>query len=142
VRTPNDFGLQGEPPTHPELLDFLAGELIKSGWSMKHLHRLIMSSSTYQMSSRFSGLDAQSRSRADPKRRLLSHFPRGQLEAEIIWDYLHAASGTLNRATFGPAVVPPIDAKALDTLINKNWKVTDDAAQLHRRGLYLLSGVR
>ena len=134
VRTPNDFGLQGEPPTHPELLDFLARELIDNGWSLKHLHRLIMSSSTYAMASTTTPAAA----RQDPDHRLLTRFPRRRLEAETIWDNLHAASGTLNREMFGPAVVPPINPKALDTLINKNWKVTDDPKQLTRRGLYLV----
>jgi hypothetical protein len=134
VRTPNDFGLQGEAPTHPELLDYLASELVESGWNLQHLHRIIMNSRTYQMSS----AGRPEAGRIDPDHRLLSSFPRRRHEAEIIWDSLHAASGTLNRESFGPAVVPPIDKAALETLINKNWKVTDDKGQWSRRGLYLV----
>jgi hypothetical protein len=133
VRTPDDFGRQGEPPTHPELLDYLARDLIDHGWSLKRLHRMILDSNTYRQ------VSAVHVSRAiDPDNRLLGRMNRRRLEAEAIWDNLHAAAGTLNRQVGGPAVVPPIDAKALDTLINKNWKVTDDPKQFTRRGLYLV----
>ena len=116
VRTPNDFGRQGAAPTHPELLDWLALDFMNNGWRIKRLHKLIMMSGIYQS----------------------TRFPRRRLEAEIVWDHLHAASGTLNRQQFGPAVVPPIDRKYLETLINKNWKVTDDPKLLTRRGVYLV----
>ena len=133
VRTPNDFGTQGEPPTHPELLDYLAHELTTNGWSLKHLHRLILQSNTYRMSSRATPLVAE----RDPEHRLLSRFPRRRLEAEILWDHLHAAAGTLNRKQFGPAVVPPVDPDALKSLLNTNWKVTPDKTEWTRRGVYL-----
>jgi hypothetical protein len=133
VRTPNDFGAQGEPPTHPELLDYLASELISSGWSLRHLHRVILASSTYRMSSRREPRAAQ----LDPEYRLLSRFPRRRLEAEILWDHLHSAAGTLNRKQFGPAVVPPVDPEALKGLLNANWKVTPDKSEWSRRGIYL-----
>jgi Protein of unknown function (DUF1549)/Protein of unknown function (DUF1553) len=79
VRTPNDFGKQGEPPSHPELLDWLARDFIANGWSLKHLHRLIMLSSTYQMTSVTSGPGL----RTDPENRLLGHFPRQRLEGRV-----------------------------------------------------------
>jgi hypothetical protein len=133
VRTPDDFGRQGELPTHPQLLDYLARDLIDHGWSLKRLHQLILDSNTYRQAA------AVHVSRAvDPENRLLGRMSRRRLEAEAIWDNLHAAAGTLNRQVGGPAVVPPIDAKALDTLINKNWKVTDDPKQFNRRGIYLV----
>ena len=134
VRTPNDFGTQGEPPTHPELLDFLAAELVASGWSLRHLDRLILDSATYRMASTASAETAAK----DPDHRLLSRFPRRRLEAEIVWDHLHAASGTLNAKMFGPAVVPPVDADVLKTLLNARWKVTEDPAERNRRGIYLV----
>ena len=130
---PNDFGVQGEPPTHPELLDYLATELVAHGWDLKHLHRLILNSNTYRMSSRGADKLAQ----RDPDHRLLSRFPRRRLEAEAVWDYLHAVSGTLNRKQYGPAVVPPVDPEALKSLLNTNWKVTPDKTEWTRRGVYL-----
>src|SRR5262249_21470956 len=76
VRTPNDFGTQGEPPTHPELLDWLARDFVDHGWGLKRLHRLILLSNTYQMRS-----VAEGRGRdMDPENRLLGHFPRRRLE--------------------------------------------------------------
>jgi cytochrome c553 len=134
VRTPSDFGVQGEPPTHPELLDFLAAELVASGWSMRHLDRLILDSATYRMAST---APAGSATR-DPDHRLLSRFPRRRLEAEVVWDHLHAAAGSLNSKMFGPAVVPPVDAEVLKTLLNARWKVTEDPAERNRRGIYLV----
>jgi hypothetical protein len=133
VRTPNDFGVQGELPTHPELLDYLAAELVSHGWDLKHLHRLILNSNTYRMSS---GGVEQSAQR-DPDHRLLSRFPRRRLEAEAVWDGLHAVAGTLNRKPYGPAVVPPVDPDALKSLLNTNWKVTADKTEWTRRGVYI-----
>jgi Protein of unknown function (DUF1553)/Protein of unknown function (DUF1549)/Planctomycete cytochrome C len=134
VRTPNDFGVQGESPTHPELLDFLAVELVSSGWSLRHLDRLILDSATYRMASTSSAESATK----DPDHRLLSRFPRRRLEAEIVWDHLHAAAGTLNPKMYGPAIVPPVDAEALKTLLNARWKVTEDPVERNRRGIYLV----
>ena len=134
VRTPNDFGVQGEPPTHPELLDYLAAELVANGWSMKHLHRLILDSATYRMAS----TGARESATRDPDHRLLTRFPRRRLEAEILWDHLHAAAGTLNPKMYGPAVVPPVDADALKTLLNARWTVTEDRTEHTRRGIYLV----
>lgn len=135
VRTPNDFGTQGEPPTHPQLLDYLADELRTHDWSMQHLHRLIMQSSTYQMSSQVVNSAA---STADPNNTLLWHFPRRRLEAEAIWDSLHATAGTLNRRQFGRPVVPPVDEAILATKVGSNWEVTKDRSQWARRGIYVV----
>ena len=134
VPTPDDFGLNGEPPTHPELLDYLATELTENEWKLKHLHLLIMQSNTYKMSSRASEKSLS----LDPNNRLYSRFPRRRLEAESIWDNLHAVAGTLNREQFGTAVVPPIEKSALDSLINTNWNVTKDEKQWTRRGVYVI----
>ena len=92
VETANDFGEIGVEPTHPKLLDWLAAEFIRSGWSMKHLHRLIVLSSTYRQSSR---IDAESHTR-DSDVRLLWRFPARRLEAEAIRDSMLAISGRLN----------------------------------------------
>jgi Protein of unknown function (DUF1553)/Protein of unknown function (DUF1549)/Planctomycete cytochrome C len=99
VRTPNDFGARGEPPTHPELLDHLAGRFVESGWSMKAIHRLIMLSSAYQQSSRASAA-AQAQ---DPDNRLMGRMNRRRLEAEAIRDSLLAAAGRLDLQRGGPA---------------------------------------
>jgi hypothetical protein len=102
VRSTDDFGKQGEQPTHPELLDWLASAFVHSGWSVKHLHRLIVLSSAYQMDSK---ADAQAEA-ADPQNKLLQHMPIRRLEAEAIRDALLAVSGRLDRTTGGPSVPP------------------------------------
>jgi hypothetical protein len=108
VRTPSNFGKQGQPPTHPELLDYLASSFVENGWSMKALHRQIVLSRTYQMSAR---VPAPSASRdpqiLDPGNRWLWHHERRRLEAEAVRDALLAVSGTLDRTPAGPHPFPP-----------------------------------
>jgi len=104
VRTVDNFGKTGEPPTHPGLLDFLAGRFIRSGWSVKALHRVMVLSSAYRMSSR----PAPRAARLDPQNRLLHHMPVRRLEAEAIRDSLLAVSGSLDGAVYGPSVAPHI----------------------------------
>ncbi|RUL86771.1 DUF1553 domain-containing protein [Tautonia sociabilis] len=102
VASPDDFGAMGQPPTHPELLDWLASEFIRSGWSIKHMHRLIMTSSAYRMSSRlFPEAEA-----ADPTNALLHRMNLKRLEAEAIRDAMLALSGRLEPKLFGPSVPP------------------------------------
>ena len=102
VRTPDNFGLRGEKPTHPELLDWLAGEFVRTGWDVKALHRLILRSAAYQQSS---GIGKESEAGlVDPENRLLSRFPRQRLEAEMIRDALLAVSGRLDTAAGGSLV--------------------------------------
>jgi len=136
VRTPNDFGNQGEPPTHPELLDWLARDFVSHRWDLKRLHKLIMLSSTYQMDSIGNGPGLQK----DPEDKLLWHFPRHRLEGEEIRDSMLACSGTLNLKQFGPAVVPPLGAEELAGLFNAGgkWPMTKDASQYDRRSIYVL----
>jgi hypothetical protein len=135
VRTPSDFGAQGEPATHPELLDWLARDFTEHGWDLKRLQRLIMSSATYQMQS--GGASRQALD-TDPENRLLSHFRRSRLDAEAIWDNLHAAAGTLNLKQFGPPVMPELSKEELSGLFDeKSWKATKDAAEANRRGIYV-----
>ncbi len=99
VATPNDFGAQGARPTHPELLDFLAGELIRSGWKLKPLHRLMMLSAAYQQ-----GADANAQNQQrDPDNKLLWQRPAHRLEAEAIRDALLSVGEKLDPKMFGPA---------------------------------------
>jgi hypothetical protein len=98
VRTLQDFGYTGEAPSHPELLDWLASEFVRDGWSVKRLHRLIVTSATYRASS-------QGHPTTDP--RLLARFPRVRLEAEVIRDTILQAAGILSSKMFGPSVFPP-----------------------------------
>jgi hypothetical protein len=100
VRTPGNFGHLGERPTHPELLDYLADRLVKSGWSLKALHREMLLSATYQQSS---VPDPATRA-ADPDNRLLGRMPRRRLDAEEIRDAMLAVSGGLDRAMGGKSV--------------------------------------
>jgi Protein of unknown function (DUF1553)/Protein of unknown function (DUF1549)/Planctomycete cytochrome C len=98
VDTPSDFGHHGAEPSHPELLDWLAGELVQSGWSLKHVHRLILTSSTYRQSSS----PRPDALKADAAARLLWRFPPRRLEAEAIRDSILTASGVLNERMRGP----------------------------------------
>jgi len=134
VRTANDFGHQGEAPSHPELLDWLASELIASGWDLCHIQRLILESATYRQSSMRS---PEARS-VDPNNRLLSGFPRQRLEAEELRDAMLAVSGELNPKSFGPPVVPAVEPWALAALRNKNWNPVKDERESRRRSLYLV----
>jgi mono/diheme cytochrome c family protein len=98
VATPSDFGTQGERPTHPELLDYLAAELIRQGWHLKPIHRLILTSAAYGQSSAFD----ESKARLDPDNRLVWRNAPRRLEAEAIRDAMLAVSGTLDPTPFGP----------------------------------------
>ncbi|MEM7557796.1 MAG: DUF1553 domain-containing protein [Planctomycetota bacterium] len=101
VETSSDFGLNGSRPSHPELLDWLAKEFIASGWSVKHLHRIILASGTYQQASALSQEQAIQGARVDGDNRLLWRFPSRRLEAEAIRDCVLQVSGKLNLAMGG-----------------------------------------
>ena len=136
VSTPSDFGAFGEPPSHPELLDWLATEFVDHGWSMKHMHRLIMLSSTYQMSSRHATDDHLSH---DPLNRHLWRMNRRRLEAETLWDAVHAVAGTLNLKMGGRPVLPPLADDEIAALREKwHWPVSADPDEHTRRGMYIL----
>lgn len=107
VSTPDDFGRMGEPPSHPELLDFLANEFIDSGWSVKQLIRTMVTSRTFQQQSRPSP-ESQLQ---DTGNRLLHHYPVFRLDAETVRDSILAVSGRLDRTQFGPSI-PPYRTKA------------------------------
>src|SRR5690606_17964567 len=98
VATPSDFGASGERPTHPELLDYLAQQLIAGGWRLKEIHKQIMTSAVYMQATE---TDPQ-RESVDPDNRWFWHRSRRRLEAEVIRDAMLAASGQLDTRMFGP----------------------------------------
>ena len=108
VGTPSDFGLMGERPTNPQLLDYLAATFVENGWSIKKMHRLIMLSNTYQQSSAFQAEAAK----VDPDNKLLWRFERRRLEGEAIRDSMLFVSGLLNTKMGGPGVYPPLPRRA------------------------------
>ncbi len=101
VGTPNDFGAQGERPSHPELLEYLAGELVRSGWRLKPIHKLMLQSSAYQQSHEVTAANLK----IDPTNKYLWHYQPRRLEAEVIRDALLAVGGSLDRTMFGPSVL-------------------------------------
>jgi hypothetical protein len=103
VNTPSDFGLQGERPSHPELLDYLAGELIRNRWRLKPIHKLIMTSAVYMQT----GESDPKRIKADPENRLFWHKPMRRLEGEIVRDAMMASAGVLDTRMFGPGTLDP-----------------------------------
>ena len=134
VRTPNDFGLMGAPPTHPELLDWLADWFVKDAkWSLKSLHKIIATSSTYRMSKAANADHAA----ADPENRLLWRVPLRRLEVEAIRDSILAVSGQLHPKMFGPAMKPAIPAAALEANTDKQsvWKMSEEP-EASRRTIY------
>ena len=133
VKTQEDFGFQGEPPSHPELLDWLASELMQQDWSLKWLHRQIVTSATYRQSSRVT----PELLRAAPNNRLLVHGPRVRMDAEQIRDSVLQASGLLTAKLGGPSVYPPQPASiTTEGAYGKlSWKVSQGEDRF-RRGLY------
>ncbi len=131
VRTVEDFGAQGEPPSHPELLDWLATELVRSGWDTKAMLRLIVTSATYRQSSRVTpeGL------RHDPENRLLARGPRLRLPAEMIRDQALSLAGQLVERVGGPSVKPYQPPGLWNELADADY-VQDHGPDLYRRGLY------
>jgi hypothetical protein len=113
VRSSSNFGFQGDKPTHPELLDYLATELVTDGWHLKPLHRLIMLSNAYQMSCSGDPATQDDARRIDPQNDLLWHFDLRRLEAEELRDSILAVNGTLNLKMFGPSIYPEIPREVL-----------------------------
>jgi mono/diheme cytochrome c family protein len=109
VRSSNNFGQLGTPPTHPELLDWLASEFVRSDWSMKHVHKLILSSSAYQMSSQ----PSEQALALDPMNELFSRFDMRRLSAEELRDAIIAVTGKLNPKMYGPGIFPKISKEVL-----------------------------
>ncbi len=134
VRTPNDWGTRGEPPTHPELLDWLADEFIARGWSRKELIRLIVGSATYRQTS----ATRPELLELDPENRLVARQGRYRLQAEVLRDVGLASSGLLNDAVGGPSIRPPLPAgmTMLSYANGMNWSETTGPDK-YRRGLYI-----
>ncbi len=134
VRSSNNFGQLGTPPTHPELLDYLANQLIESGWSIKAMHRLILSSRTYQMSS---AGDPQSLD-VDPDNEAFWRFDPRRLSAEELRDSMLAANGSLNRKVYGPSVFPELSAEVLagQSRPGQGWGKSTEKEQ-NRRSVYI-----
>ena len=140
VPTPGDFGRLGERPTHPELLDWLAAEFMAKGWSVKHLHRLILTSTAYRQSSTHDLV----KDKLDADTRLLGRFPLRRLEAEALRDAMLAVSGKLNPKMFGPPV-PVVEDDAGIIIIGKPnrdaaYRLGDEsvpAGEESRRSVYI-----
>ncbi len=130
VPTPSEFGSHGQPPSNPELLEWLSGEFIARGFSLKAMHRLLMLSAAYQ---RASG-PASAR---DPENLLLGHMNRRRLEGEVIRDSLLAVSGRLNLDMGGPGVFPPVPADILKG--SRGWTVSPDPKDHTRRSIYIFN---
>jgi hypothetical protein len=132
VETENDFGLQGTPPSHPELLDWLAVWFMEQKWSLRALHRLIVTSATYQQESRLTPLLKEK----DPNNYLLARQQRLRLDAEVVRDVCLAASGLLSTKLGGPPVYPPIpDGVMGQGQVKRVWNVSKGEDK-YRRGLY------
>jgi len=134
VTTPEDFGMQSDKPSHPELLDWLACDLMDHNWSLKHLHRTIVNSATYRQASRVSP-ELYER---DPYNRLLARGPRFRVEGEIVRDIALAASGLLNPKIGGPSVMPPAPSYLFEPPASYApfpWK-HDTSTEKYRRALY------
>jgi len=132
VETENDYGSQGAPPTHPELLDWLATEFAAQNWSMKAIHRLIVTSATYQRAS----LARPDLELADPLNKLLARQNRLRLDAELVRDVALSASGLLETKLGGPPVFPPQPDGVMTLGQNRRAWVASTGADRHRRALY------
>ena len=133
VASENDFGVMGQPPSHPDLLDYLAEELVDSDWSIKHVQRLIVKSNTFQMSS----IGNDQAAAIDPDNVLLWKWKPRRLEGEVIRDSMLAVSGQLNLEIGGPSVYPPLPQAVLEGLPNpESWGQSDEQ-QAKRRSVYI-----
>ena len=134
VKTSNNFGQVGEKPTHPELLDWLAQELINKDWKIKSIHKLIMKSSTYMQTLKWD----QPRYEIDPENKLFWRKEPRRLEGEIIRDSIMNTAGTLNRKMFGPSVKPWVSKDAINTGSTNKWPVNvKDGPDTWRRSIYV-----
>ena len=134
VNTPEDFGTRGETPSHPELLDWLASEFQRCGWSRKQMIRLVVTSATYRQSSQV----RRELLERDPQNVWLARQSRFRVESEIVRDLFLSASGLLNDEIGGPSIYPPIpdDVKAAGYGVGGQW-IETEAPEKYRRGLYV-----
>jgi hypothetical protein len=138
VATANDFGRNGAKPSHPELLDFLASELIRRNWQLKPIHRMIVMSQAYRQSAR---VEASSiATRMDPDNRLLWRHSKRRLTGEELRDSMLWASGLLNENQGGKSVLLPVEEDLVKLLYKPDqWQVTRDPAEHNRRSVYLIA---
>ncbi|MGH9631055.1 MAG: DUF1553 domain-containing protein, partial [Bryobacteraceae bacterium] len=139
VRTASDFGKNGERPSHPDLLDWLAVQFVESGWDIKAMHKLMLLSNTYQQSSENPAFKESSE---DPDNRFLSRFNRRRLEAEAIRDSILFVSGRLNLAMGGPSVFPPLPSDLADFARYGRtggvmWEPNEKEEDARRRSVYI-----
>jgi Protein of unknown function (DUF1553)/Protein of unknown function (DUF1549)/Planctomycete cytochrome C len=141
VGTPNDFGKMGETPSHPELLDWLATEFVRQGWSIKAMHRLMVTSRTYQQDSSSSD---PANFKKDPENRMLWKMPLQRLEGEIVRDAILAVSGALSLKAGGPGIFPEVDRGLIESspkdspqLFYQRWPVSHDGPEVWRRSVYV-----
>ncbi|HWY46476.1 MAG TPA: PSD1 and planctomycete cytochrome C domain-containing protein [Bryobacteraceae bacterium] len=133
VGTSSDFGVMGERPADPQLLDYLATSFVENGWSIKKMHRLIMLSTTYQQSSAYQ----EQAAKVDPDNKLLWRFDRRRLEGEVIRDSMLMAAGQLNLKMGGPGVFPPIPQGISNGSKYLAWTAEKDPAEADRRSVYV-----
>lgn len=134
VTSLDNFGLAGDRPTHPELLDWLAVEFMENGWSMKRMHKLLMTSEAYQ---RGSGFTAAVNEQKDPENQYWWRFRAQRLEAEVVRDAILAVSGSLNAKIGGEAVFPPLPEEILKRMDKGIWKKQAEGPETWRRSVYV-----
>src|SRR5260370_21858835 len=134
VGSPSDFGVMGERPSDPQLLDYLASTFEENGWSIKRMHRMMMLSSAYQQSSAYQAQAAE----VDPDDRLVWRFNRRRLEGEVIRDSMLFTGGELNMTMGGPGVYPPLPpGVSMPRSTYMNWKTEKDPTESDRRSVYV-----
>ena len=134
VGTPSDFGLKGDAPTHPELLDWLAADFMNSGWSLKQLHRRILNTAAYQTASTSDPALAREHAARDPENHWLSHFPRHRLEGETLRDAALFVAGRLDPQAGGPSIFPELPP-GMET--RGGWPVSASVSARDRRSVYV-----
>jgi hypothetical protein len=143
-RTPSDFGVMGESPSHPRLLDWLASEFASSGWQLKRLQRMIVTSAVFRQRSQPVTDPAHvnrepSGNRQELARELFASFPRRRLEAEVVRDAMLSAGDSLLGKMGGPGVMPPLPKELAITLLKNQWKTSPHSADHFRRSIYVFA---
>lgn len=138
-RTPNDFGTMGDEPILLELLDHLASELVRGDWSLKRLHRRILTSATYRQAGLNERPDAAEILQRDPGNLYLSRYPLRRLEGEALRDAMLQVTNTLNHRRGGPGVRPPLPSELTSTLLRGQWDVSENRDDHTRRSIYLFA---
>ena len=134
VKTSDNFGRVGDKPTHPKLLDWLAGELIRAGWKLKPIHRLIMTSAVYTQDTTWD----KKRHDVDPENKLMWRRQPRRVQAEILRDSIMNTAGTLNRQLFGPSIKPWVSRDAIKTGSTNKWPTNvKDGPKTWRRSIYV-----